>query len=164
MRFHLPTTGIKHRGRMTQRIIHLRRMSAVPHLGNYSDLRLPTEKELMSIVDYSVPYPGPTIHTAYFPDSYASYYWSSTTVVGVPYRAWSVGFYYGDVYGSYDKNVNYYVRCVRGGQIPSQSFVDNGNGTVTDNRTGLIWQQVSGKYDMGFRSFPLRGAEFGRPR
>jgi len=30
---------------------------------------------------------------------------------------------------------------VRGGQSPSQNFIDNGDGTVTDNRTELIWQQ-----------------------
>jgi hypothetical protein len=30
---------------------------------------------------------------------------------------------------------------VRGGQTSSPSFADNGNGIVTDNRTGLMWQQ-----------------------
>ena len=38
------------------------------------------------------------------------------------------------------RQTGYYVRCVRGGQT-QQSLVDNGDGTVTDNRTGLIWQQ-----------------------
>jgi hypothetical protein len=32
------------------------------------------------------------------------------------------------------------VRCVRGTQI-TQSLSDNGDGTVTDNSTGLMWQQ-----------------------
>ena len=38
---------------------------------------------------------------------------------------------------------SFYVRCVRGGQ-PTQSFTDNGNGTVTDSGTGLMWQQAEG--------------------
>jgi hypothetical protein len=33
-----------------------------------------------------------------------------------------------------------YVRCVRGAETP-QNLVDNGNGTVTDNSTRLMWQQ-----------------------
>lgn len=37
-------------------------------LGGYTDWRLPSRKELVSIVDYAVPYPGPAIRTAYFPN------------------------------------------------------------------------------------------------
>jgi hypothetical protein len=33
------------------------------------------------------------------------------------------------------------VRCVRGGKFPSHNFVDNDDGTITDNVTGLMWQQ-----------------------
>jgi hypothetical protein len=85
------------------------------NLGGQTDWRLPTKKELMSIVDYSVPYPGPTIKTAYFPNTVASFYWSSTTYAGGPEVAWGVGFYYGVV--AYDvKYGGGYVRCVRGGQ------------------------------------------------
>lgn len=35
---------------------------------------------------------------------------------------------------------------MRGDQYPAQSFTDNGNGTVTDNRTGLMWQQAEPGY------------------
>ncbi|NWF76199.1 MAG: DUF1566 domain-containing protein [Nitrospirae bacterium] len=39
------------------------------NLGGHSDWRLPTKKELVTIVDYSIPYPGPTINTTYFPNT-----------------------------------------------------------------------------------------------
>ena len=86
------------------------------NLGGHSDWRLPSKKELITIVDYSVPYPGPTIKAAFFPMTIASVYWSSTTYAGYPDGAWGVYFYGGAVYYYY-KDVYYdYVRCVRGGQ------------------------------------------------
>jgi len=85
--------------------------------GSYTDWRLPSKKELMSIVDYSIPYPGPTINTTYFPNTVASGYWSSTTYAYDPGYAWGVGFVNGGVGVHYgDKGHNLYVRCVRAGQ------------------------------------------------
>lgn len=77
--------------------------------------RLPAKKELMSIVDYSIPYPGPTIKQSRFPNTVASSYWSSTTYANDPYNAWYVYFYSGFV-GNFNKSNSVYVRCVRGGQ------------------------------------------------
>lgn len=84
-------------------------------VGGYSDWRLPTKKELMSIVDYSVPYPGPTIVGAYFPNTVSSGYWSSTPGAYYPSYAWYVHF--GNGGDNYFNKYNYfYVRCVRGEQ------------------------------------------------
>jgi len=85
------------------------------HFGGYSDWRLPTVKELSTIVNYSISYPGPTIGTAYFPNTAASWYWSSTTSVTNTANAWYVNFDFGTVYSNY-KNPAGYVRAVRGGQ------------------------------------------------
>jgi len=110
-------------------------------LGGKDDWRLPTMKELSTLVDSSIPYPGPTINTNYFPNTVASYYWSSTTVAYSTFYAWGVDFGYGYVY-NYNKTGYYYVRAVRGGQS-SNNFVDNSDGTISDTSTGLMWQKAT---------------------
>jgi len=82
-------------------------------LGGYSDWRLPSKKELISIVDYGTY--NPSIDTTYFFNANASYYWSSTTVAGNSSFAWYVFFYSGN-FNYFNKSNSSYVRCMRGGQ------------------------------------------------
>jgi hypothetical protein len=101
------------------------------NLGGYSDWRLPSKKELMTIVDYSVPYPGPTINLI-FENIQEDAYWSSTGYPNDPSGAWEVSFGTGAI-GYYVSKINsFHVLCVRGELYPAQSFEDNANGTVTD--------------------------------
>jgi len=81
-------------------------------LGGYSNWRLPTAKELDSIVDYGRYYPSidPVFqHTA------TDRYWSSSTYEGYRDGAWDVYFYDGDRYTD-GKDYSDYVRCVRPGE------------------------------------------------
>ncbi len=85
------------------------------NFGGHCDWRLPTNKELAFLVDYSIAYPGPTINMTYFANTVSSYYWSSTTYANTPDDAWLVDFY--DGYRLwYCKSYSDYVRAVRGGQ------------------------------------------------
>ncbi|MBI5674662.1 MAG: DUF1566 domain-containing protein [Nitrospirae bacterium] len=106
--------------------------------GGYSDWRLPTKKELMSIVDYSILSPGPTINPI-FTHTKQSFYWSSTTDSG---SAWYVDFGRGGGnFGYGNKTDDYYVRCVRGGELAFGNHIDNYDGTITDTLTALMWQK-----------------------
>ncbi len=81
-----------------------------------TDWRMPTTNELMSIVDYGIAYPGPTIDTTWFPNTPASYFWSASASSGYSNGAWSVYFYYGYAYGYGKGGYGVQVRLVRAGQ------------------------------------------------
>lgn len=100
---------------------------------------MPTQKELRSIVDYGRP--DLSINTYYFPNTVASYYWSFATYFPENWYAWTMDFSRG-LNGLNYKSDGLYVRAVRGEQAVA-SFVNNGDGTITDTSTGLMWQQTT---------------------
>lgn len=82
------------------------------HAG-YTDWRLPTKTELMSIVEEVEVTTGiPSINTIWFPHCQPFYYWTSTSYEYAEGIAWTVGFRVGDAIG-YSKANTYHVRCVR---------------------------------------------------
>ena len=106
------------------------------NFGGFDDWRLPNREELHSLVNYGRYYPS--IDTFYFPNTISSSYWTSDSASFNSDYYWRVYFNYGEVLFRH-KLFKLSVRAVRGNRA-SHSFINNGDGTVTNTGMGLMWQ------------------------
>lgn len=117
-------------------------LNAGSGFGGQTDWRMPSIKELKTLVDRSTSMPA--INTTFFPNTFLWWYWSSTTRATYTDYARQVYFHFGMEDNNY-KSGAFYVRAVRGGQSPPEnSFVVSTSGkTVTDTVTCLEWQRAT---------------------
>lgn len=135
--------------------------------GGY-EWRMPNVRELRSLVNFSHSSPYTWLNGQGFANVQGDYYLSGTTSALSTDNTWGIDMYYGKVMGvGLDKTVSRYSLPVKksnssilaksgqettyasgddgiyqaGVDAPSTRFVANGDGTITDNLTGLMWLQ-----------------------
>ncbi|MBK7472611.1 MAG: DUF1566 domain-containing protein [Betaproteobacteria bacterium] len=82
-------------------------------LCTYTDWRLPTQRELLTLV-YANGF-NPAVDWIFLPATAGGYYWSATTYVGGPQTAWVVDFATGSLRLTDKTTFPYHIRLVRGG-------------------------------------------------
>ena len=80
--------------------------------GGFADWRLPLTFELMTLVDYDIGDPGPTIDIVAFPGTPGDLFWTGSGLAPLSINAWQVQFYVGYAYYG-ARTTPGFARCVR---------------------------------------------------
>lgn len=173
-------TGLTWEADMGQKMTleEARSKAAASRLGGKSDWRVPSLKEVYSLINFSGRVMGPTAGTMFIDTRYFNQplgdaskgereidaqTWSSTAYVGKIMRGddaiFGVNFVDGRIKGypkvsprTREPNRMYF-RLVRGNtKYGINQFVDNHDGTVSDLATGLMWQQADSGRGMDWKA------------
>ncbi|MDD5738586.1 MAG: DUF1566 domain-containing protein [Candidatus Pacebacteria bacterium] len=135
--------------------------------GQNSDWRLPNFKELASLFSYALPNPG--VWSGFLNIKPENYWSISKRMINAPtwgipprYSGWSFNFLNGivenNIYDLGQDNNFYSFMATKNQGIPGGlsgdddfDFTDNNDGTIKDNKTGLMWLNANLSHVMGNR-------------
>ncbi len=117
-------------------------------LDGFADWRVPTYLELVSIADFGAV--GPAFTSSAFPGiPQNSNYWTSTDWPGNPALSYGINTNYPTTNTNTKTDASgHLVRCVRGTTFSGALSV--AGGSVTDARTGLVWQSGTAPTDLTY--------------
>ena len=117
-------------------------------LGGYTNWRLPLPQEIVSV--FNLQKNNPAMDVTFFPSTGAEYWWTSTRQTGDTSKVWcgnaggGIGNHLKTETISAGGTKKFHVKAVREIQshelLPNQ-FTDNGDGSILDHLTGLVWQK-----------------------
>jgi len=118
-------------------------------LGGYTNWRLPSPTESFSILNQQ--YVNPAINSTYFTSTGADYWWTAAFQAGDSSKVWVTNA--GGGIGNHPKTETisaggtklFHARAVRDVVTPTvlpSQYTASGDGTITDNLTQLVWQQI----------------------
>lgn len=121
--------------------LYIEKLNSIAYEG-YRDWRLPNREELRTIVKYDDSVPA--VDIVFFEDILPEFYWVKEEYGADNRLAWGIYFAYGCAI-SFDKTLKFPVIAVRGGfekrfgESIEGRFADNGDGTITDCVSRLMW-------------------------
>lgn len=116
----------------------------------FDDWRLPSAYELFSLLKSDSDVYN-FLDANAFPNNTGAWYWSATTYEATPWLSLAVSIFPTSAPEAGDGPVTIFpdipdyefdARCVRGGRSFTSRYTDLGDGTVRDNRSGLVWEQA----------------------
>lgn len=108
--------------------------------------RLPTRREMESLLDFSVPEGGPMIDARWFPHTAAELHWTSTSAKvqgGSEAYSWAVNYYGGGAIWYGGQFGEFAVQLVsNGARMPTRRWLAT-DGEVRDESSGLVWRRCA---------------------
>lgn len=116
----------------------------IAQYGGFEDWRMPNMDELRSILDYGMD--DIAIDLNVFENCQIGDYWSKNVFRKQPCFGWVFFLGFGSAIAKSLETKHFVMACRGGndrrfGEADSSRFKDNGDGTITDETTGLMWQK-----------------------